>query len=541
MKIIFQIDGGIGKSIAATAVCKAIKRQYPEDELMVITGYPDVFLCNPNVDKVFAFNNLNYFYRDHIAGNKVKTFLHNPYVDSAFINMDGHLIKVWCEMFGVQYNGELPELYLTNREKSFYAKMFASSKPIMLIQTNGGAANQQNKYSWARDLPIATAQRVVNAFAQQYNVVHIRREDQFSLQNTTPVQAEFRAIATLISMSHKRLFIDSFCQHTAAALGKPSVVCWVGNSPEQFGYEMHTNLLAKEPDMKPELRNSVFSKYNISGALMEFPYRSEAEIFNHDNIIAALRNDVIPIGVSTETKNILIADKIAVQADYRSHVAQRMKYLAGKVDLTQVKKIFDIGSWHLGQSLEFSNIFPDAEIYAFEPVPESYQTCVAKLQSLDDKRKQQIKVFNTALSDKNGTMPFYIAMADAQRGIDAGFSSMLKFNDTLYDHSTYQQEIAVNTIKLDDWCKENEIDSIDIMWVDVQGAELLMFNGADEMLRKTNIILTEVGLKPYYEGHTLKADIDSYLQERGFVELRDAFEFNGFDFEANTIYIRQTS
>ena len=39
MKIIFQIDGGIGKSIAATAVCKAIKKQYPTDKLIVITGY----------------------------------------------------------------------------------------------------------------------------------------------------------------------------------------------------------------------------------------------------------------------------------------------------------------------------------------------------------------------------------------------------------------------------------------------------------------------------------------------------------------------
>ena len=32
MKIIFQIDGGIGKSIAATAVCKAIKKQYPKSK-----------------------------------------------------------------------------------------------------------------------------------------------------------------------------------------------------------------------------------------------------------------------------------------------------------------------------------------------------------------------------------------------------------------------------------------------------------------------------------------------------------------------------
>ena len=40
MNIIFQIDGGIGKNIAATAVCKAIKAQYPKDKLIVITGYP---------------------------------------------------------------------------------------------------------------------------------------------------------------------------------------------------------------------------------------------------------------------------------------------------------------------------------------------------------------------------------------------------------------------------------------------------------------------------------------------------------------------
>jgi hypothetical protein len=40
-----QIDGGIGKSvIAATAVCKAIKAQHPKDQLIVITGYPEVFL-----------------------------------------------------------------------------------------------------------------------------------------------------------------------------------------------------------------------------------------------------------------------------------------------------------------------------------------------------------------------------------------------------------------------------------------------------------------------------------------------------------------
>lgn len=295
MKIIFQIDGGIGKSIAATAVCKAIKRQYPKDQLIVITGYPEVFLCNPNVDKVLNFNNLNYFYQDNIEGQHVKTLLHNPYLETDFINQNGHLIKVWCEMFGIKYNGEQPELFINDREKNFFGRSFASQKPIMVLQTNGGAANQQNKYSWTRDLPQATAQQIVYTFANDYNIVHIRREDQLPLQGTTPLQADFRAVSTLIAMSAKRLFIDSFCQHAAAALGMPSVVCWVGNTPQQFGYDMHTNIVANTPTIKPELRHSVFSRYNISGNPTEFPYNNEREIFNVEQIIEALRGPQVSV------------------------------------------------------------------------------------------------------------------------------------------------------------------------------------------------------------------------------------------------------
>ncbi len=289
MNIIFQIDGGIGKNVAATAVCKAIKKQYPKDTLIVITGYPEVFLCNPNVDKTFNHNDLRYFYQDYIEGKQVKMMLHNPYLETEFITLNGHLNKVWCEMFDVKYNGELPEVFLNNRELGFFGNQFRSDKPIMVIQTNGGAANQPNKYSWTRDMPVATAQRVVNAMVKDYNIVHIRREDQFPLQNTTPVQMEFRAIATLINMSEKRLFIDSFGQHTAAALSKPSVVCWIGNIPGQFGYEMHTNIVANEPTIKPELRHSVYGKYNISGNPTEFCYNNEDEIFDTDKIIEELR------------------------------------------------------------------------------------------------------------------------------------------------------------------------------------------------------------------------------------------------------------
>lgn len=35
----------------ATAVCEAIHKQYPEDQLIILSGYPDVFLNNPYVHR----------------------------------------------------------------------------------------------------------------------------------------------------------------------------------------------------------------------------------------------------------------------------------------------------------------------------------------------------------------------------------------------------------------------------------------------------------------------------------------------------------
>ena len=64
--IIFNIEGGIGKSIMATAVCEAIKKKYPNDNLIVLTSYPEVFICNPHIYRCYNHNQLSYFYNEYI-------------------------------------------------------------------------------------------------------------------------------------------------------------------------------------------------------------------------------------------------------------------------------------------------------------------------------------------------------------------------------------------------------------------------------------------------------------------------------------------
>lgn len=285
--IILQIDGGIGKCIASTAVIKAIKKKYPSDNIYVISGYADVFLNNPNVTKSFQYGSLNYFYTDYIENKDALMMVHNPYLEIDYVQEKKHLIQIWCEMNDLKYDGEMPEIYMTKRELDFFQNKYKTDRPILLMQTNGGGSNEI-KYSFARDLPSCVVTKVIDHFIPTHNIVHIRREDQISYPKTTPISAGFREILALTMLSDKRLLIDSFLQHACSALNLKSTVCWITNNPKVLGYESHDNIQSNPFTRQPELRNSVFGKFNISGDPIEFPFNSEEEIFDVAKIIESL-------------------------------------------------------------------------------------------------------------------------------------------------------------------------------------------------------------------------------------------------------------
>lgn len=288
MNIIFQINGGIGKVIVSTAICASIKTKYPDAKLIVVSGYPDVFLGNPNVDRAYAFGQQAYFYKEYIENQEVILFAHDPYLEAKHIKQEEHLIETWCKLYGLPVTKTVGELFLTQREIDFFSKKFVSDKPILLLQTNGGAESDQ-KYSWARDIPRYVVENVIHEFKEQYNIVHIKREDQLGYDGTFAVSDTFRALIVLVNLSEKRLLMDSFAQHAAAALNKSSTVLWITNSPTVLGYDLHTNIIANPETTSPELRNAYLSKYNIGGDPIEFPYKNESEIFNVDAVINSLK------------------------------------------------------------------------------------------------------------------------------------------------------------------------------------------------------------------------------------------------------------
>lgn len=72
----------------------------------------------------------------------------------------------------------------------------------------------------------------------------------------------------------------------------------------------------------------------------------------------------------------------------------------------------------------------------------------------------------------------------------------------------------VRTRRLDD---VTQIDGLDYLKIDVQGAELDVFRGAPRLLAGALVVHTEVEFLPLYEGQPLFSDVDQHLRAQGFM------------------------
>jgi len=284
--VVFLIQGGIGKNIAATAVAENISKNFPDRKLIVVSPYPEVFLNNPCVHRIYRSNTIQYFYEDFIKNKDTIFFGNEVYQSNEYVVQNKHLVEAWCNMFGLKYSDENPRLFLNYPEVYENAKKFKREKPILLLQTNGGG--EGNVYNWARDLPDFLAKDLIDKLKDKYHIFHIARNDQISFEHTEKINYNLRDIFCLIQLSQKRLLIDSFVQHASAALMMPSTVCWIGTHPDKLGYNIHNNILAKD-------QAKIFN-HNIDGIIMEkefagIPHQCNyniLEAFNTEEILSTL-------------------------------------------------------------------------------------------------------------------------------------------------------------------------------------------------------------------------------------------------------------
>jgi len=291
--VIWHVQGGLGKNIAASALTKDIKEKYKDRKFILVCSFPEIFLNDPNIDKVYNLGNHPYFYETYIENKDVIIFKHEPYDQTGHITRKKHLIENWCDLLDIKYTKQQP-YFPINYPQNKLSLQWVRQKPILLLQTTGGPftspTEKPTPYEWARDLPIEIAQTLVDKYSSKYHIIQISKQGGYPLQNVERIDTPMSnmELFSLVGASQQRILIDSCLQHASAALKLPSVVFWIGTSPKVFGYDLHKNIKAKLPKRANQLINSYTFDYQFHNNNHECPYINIDEMFNVNKVLKEL-------------------------------------------------------------------------------------------------------------------------------------------------------------------------------------------------------------------------------------------------------------
>jgi FkbM family methyltransferase len=162
-------------------------------------------------------------------------------------------------------------------------------------------------------------------------------------------------------------------------------------------------------------------------------------------------------------------------ADYVSYYIYMLGLFEGDIlraTLAQLREgdtFFDIGG-HFGQYTVAGGrkVGVNGRVHVFEPgsIQDGYLRRNIELNGLTN-----VTVANVALSDTPGELALHTPSFG-----DIGKSQLV-------DPSQDDQAVRVPVTTLDTYCEENDITRIDVMKVDVEGAEFGVFKGAARVMR----------------------------------------------------------
>ena len=206
--------------------------------------------------------------------------------------------------------------------------------------------------------------------------------------------------------------------------------------------------------------------------------------------------------------------------------------------------VFDIGACEAEDSIRYADLFPDAAIYAFEPRLDNYQKGQELIRQYN---KTNIIFENIALSNKNGTAEFHLSEGEPESlrndehwNYGNKSSSLLPPSEELKKHTgwlTFEKKIIVQTKTLASYVSEKNISTIDFMHIDVQGAELMVLEGAGSFCNKVKIIWMEVEAIRLYKNQPLKDEVEYFMNNKNFINVLDTVnQVSGDQLYINSLY-----
>jgi len=170
---------------------------------------------------------------------------------------------------------------------------------------------------------------------------------------------------------------------------------------------------------------------------------------------------------------------------------------------------------------------PDGSVYAFEPSP-------ANLRLLEYHRRKnrtsQIRIQPVAVSNRHGDSVSFFLLNEGEHPSNSLVFSHDDVPNMAESLIETRREIAVPTVTLDGFCAEHQLRPA-LIKIDVEGAELMVLNGAVRLLSEVRPRLI-LAVHPWWlpEGQTT-ADIVSFLASHNYrIQTEAGVETSALDY-----------
>lgn len=162
----------------------------------------------------------------------------------------------------------------------------------------------------------------------------------------------------------------------------------------------------------------------------------------------------------------------------------------------KIESIYEIGSRDGNDAVQIAQAVGVQlfNVHVFEPHPH--------LSTQIKFTHAGLNVHQLACSNVMGKLPFYSCNLDVET--NWGMSS-LRNNPSSYDDKKYSK-IEVDVIRMDNYMKENDVDSIDLLKLDVEGCAWEVIDGFGDRIKDVKIIHVECERHQFWEGQKLFSD-----------------------------------
>ena len=176
----------------------------------------------------------------------------------------------------------------------------------------------------------------------------------------------------------------------------------------------------------------------------------------------------------------------------------------------------EFGSYDAGDAANYRYHFPKATIYSVEACKERFKVISSYIDKFD------ITAFNYAMCDYDGEIEFYQAKDPNVMDNDDGYGSSGSINQKTdmykanWPHVKEQSPIKTPCRRLDTLCKEKNIEHIDFLHVDVEGAEHKVVTGFGELRPSVLWLEAHVGKHFYGEEAYDRDELNNQVISLGY-------------------------